>query len=271
MQNKQVSIFIPDSFLSETKDLKLKTSKVGIIGRALALFRVNKVVVYKDLSIPDEEQNTDGDFIAEILNYMDTPQYLRKKAIPIKSELRHVGILPPLRAPHHPVSEPKLGEYRQGFTVKRNKKGTFVDIGMDELVFCKEQLTVNKIFSFKVTKFAKDILVEPEEPTELYWGYEALSTNKSLKNSLKLVEPDLVVETTKYADTIDTVFEQTKSKVENSKNIAILFGGPYSSIGENIESSNWDSVKLNTVPNQGTETVRTEEAVISTLAIFNIL
>ena len=258
MQNNKVSVFIPNSFLAETKDLKLKTSKVGLIGRALALFEVDEVVVYKDLSIPDSEQTEDGDFIAEILNYMDTPQYLRKKAIPIKPELRHVGILPPLRVPHHPVGQPELGDYRQGYTVKRNKKGTFVDIGMDKLAFCKEQLTVNKIFSFKITKFAKEVIVTPDE-------------NKGLKNSLKLVNPDFVVETTKYADTIDTIFDELKSKVESSNHIAIVFGGPYSSISENVESSKWETIKLNTIPNQGTETVRTEEAVISTLAIFNIL
>ena len=80
----------------------------------------------------------------------------------------------------------------------------------------------------------------------------------------------MVVETTKYADTIDSIFNELKSKVENSRSIAIVFGGPYSSIGENLESS-WDLVKINTIPNQGTATVRTEEAVISTLAIFNIL
>lgn len=270
MQN-QVSIFIPNSFLAETKDLKLKTSKVGLIGRALAVFEVDQVIVYKDLSIPDEKQTNDGDFIAEILNYMNTPQYLRKKAIPIKSELRHVGILPPLRAPHHPTEQPKLGDYRQGFTVKRNKKGTFVDIGMDKLAFCKEQLTVNKIFSFKITKFAKEVIVTPDEPDDIYWGYETVSTNKGLKNSLKLTSPDLVVETTRYADTIDSVFNDLKSKVNSSNHIAIVFGGPYSSIGENIESGLWETIQLNTIPNQGTETVRTEEAVISTLAIFNIL
>lgn len=270
MQN-QVSLFIPNSFLAETKDLKLKTSKVGLIGRAAAVFGVNKIIVYKDLSIPDEKQNNDGDFIAEVLNYMNTPQYLRKKAIPIKSELRHVGILPPLRAPHHPTEQPELGDFRQGFTVKRNKKGTFVDIGMDKLAFCKEQLTVNKIFSFKITKFAKEVIVTPDEPDDIYWGYKAEFTNKGLRNSLKLTNPDLVVETTRYADTIDSVFDDLKSKVNSYKHVAILFGGPYSSIGENVESSMWDTISLNTIPNQGTETVRTEEAVISTLAIFNII
>lgn len=269
MQN-QVTIFIPNSFLADTKDLKLKTSKVGLIGRALATFEVDQVVVYKDLSIPDEKQNDDGDFIAEVLNYMNTPQYLRKKAIPIKSELRHVGILPPLRTPHHPTDQPKLGDYRQGFTVKRNKKGTFVDIGMDELVFCKEQLTVNKIFSFKITKFAKEVIVTPDEPDDIYWGYKTISTNKGLKNSLKLTNPDLVVETTRFADTIDSVFDELKTKVNSSNNLAIVFGGFYSATEENLESGLWETIKINTIPNQGTEIVRIEEAVFSTLAIFNL-
>lgn len=30
-------------------------------------------------------------------------------------------------------------------------------------------------------------------------------------------------------------------------------------------------MKINTIPNQGTETVRTEEAVLATLSIFNML
>ena len=271
-QNTRLSVFIPDSFLAETKDLKLRTSKIGVLGRALAVFEVDDVVVYKDLTVQDEKKEGDGDFIAEVLSYMDTPQYLRKEAIPIKSELRHVGILPPLRIPHHPSSsEPKMGEYRKGFTVKRNKKGTYVDIGIDQLAFCKEQLTVRKIFSFRIEKLSKkEVIVTPDEPDDIYWGFKTLSTNKGLKNSLKLVNPDLVVETTKYADTIDSIFNELKSKVENSRSIAIVFGGPYSSIGENLESS-WDLVKVNTIPNQGTATVRTEEAVISTLAIFDIL
>ena len=48
-----------------------------------------------------------------------------------------------------------MGEYRKGFTVKRNKKGTYVDIGIDQLAFCKEQLTVRKIFSFRIEKLSK--------------------------------------------------------------------------------------------------------------------
>lgn len=275
MHKKQVSIFIPDSFLSETSDLKLKTSKIGIIGRALAVFQVDQIVIYKDLSQNNDKFIADADFMVEVLEYMNTPQYLRKKAFPIKSELKHVGILPPLRTPHHPTdSDVKVGDFRQGFTVKRTKKGTYVDIGMDgkeNLAFCKEQLSVNKIFGFRVTKVAKEVIVTPDEPDDVYWGYKTLSTHKSLKNSLKLINPNFVVETTRYADTINSIFNEFEEKLNKSDKVAIVFGGPYSSIAEELNGFSWDLIQVNTIPSQGTETVRTEEAIVSTLSIINML
>ena len=273
MYKDELSIFIPNSFLSESKDLKIRTYKVGILGRALAIFQADNVVIYNDDNVKNEDGKDDGKFIAEVLSYMNTPQYLRKKAFPIKAELKHVGILPPLRTPHHPVnSQPDVGDYRQGFTVKRNKKGTFVDIGMDNLAFCKEQLSVKKIFDFKITKIAKkEVIVTPDKPDDVYWGYNVISSNKSLKNSLKLIKPDLVVETTRYGDYIDSIFDELKHKVDECNSIAILFGGPYSTIQEDVSGGNWDLLKLNTIPNQGTETVRTEEAVVATLSLFNFM
>ena len=273
MYKDELSIFIPNSFLSESKDLKIRTYKVGILGRALAIFQADNVVIYNDDHVKNEDGAHDGDFIAEILSYMNTPQYLRKKAFPIMPELKHVGILPPLRTPHHPVNnQPDVGDYRQGFTVKRNKKGTYVDIGMDKLAFCKEQLTVKKIFDFKITKIAKkEVIVTPDKPDDVYWGYNVISSNKSLKNSLKLIKPDLVVETTRYGDYIDSIFDELKHKVDECKSIAILFGGPYSSIEEDVSHPNWDLFKVNTIPDQGTETVRTEEAVVATLSLFNFM
>ena len=273
MYKDELSIFIPNSFLSESKDLKIRTYKVGILGRALAIFQADNVIIYNDNHDKNEDGDLDGDFIAEVLSYMNTPQYLRKKAFPIRPELKHVGILPPLRTPHHPVNnQPDVGDYRQGFTVKRNKKGTFVDIGMDKLAFCKEQLSVKRIFDFKITKIAKkEVIVTPDKPDDVYWGYNVMSSNKSLKNSLKLIKPNLVVETTRYGDYIDSIFDELKPKVDESKSIAILFGGPYSSIQEDVSNPNWDLVKVNTIPNQGTETVRTEEAVVATLSLFNFM
>ena len=168
--------------------------------------------------------------------------------------------------------QPDVGDYRQGFTVKRNNKGTFVDIGMDKLAFCKEQLSVKQIFDFKIVKIAKkEVIVTPDKPDDVYWGYNVISSNKSLKNSLKLIKPNLVIETTRYGDYIDSIFDELKHKVDECNSIAILFGGPYSSIQEDVSNDNWDLFRVNTIPDQGTETVRTEEAVVATLSLFNFM
>ena len=270
MQN--INLFIPNSFLAETNDLKIKTYKVGIISRALAVFRIKNVIIYNDNSFNDEKGIKDAKFIETVLNYMNTPQYLRKRAFPIQSDLRHVGILPPLRTPHHPTdNSPQKGDYRQGFTVKRNNKGTFVDIGMDKLAFCKEQLSVNKIFSFKVTKIAKEIIVTPDEPDDIYWGYKTINKNDGLKKSLNKFDPNLVVITTRYAETINSIFDELRYKINKSNNIAIVVGGPYSSVENDYSDFKWESIEINTIPEQGTQTVRTEEAVVATLSLFNIL
>lgn len=272
MYKNKISVFLPSSFISETKDSKLKTAKVGIIGRALSIFRVHDVVIYNDGSLSDDLARIDADFMSDILGYMDTPQYLRKRAYPINDELKYVGILPPLRTPHHPVSEEiKVGDFRQGFTVKRNKKGTYVDIGIDRLVFCREQLTVRKVFSFKVEKIAKEIIVTPDKPDDIYWGYNVISSNKSLKNSLKLLNPDFVILTTRNGEPINSIFDELKDKVNTSKNTAILFGGPFTSIDNEVLNYSAEICKLNSVPSQGTETIRSEEAILATLSIINIM
>lgn len=267
MEQKHLSIFIPSSITAETKDLKIKTYKVGSIGRSAAIFRADQIVVYNDNSDRKEVK-----FISDVLTYMNTPQYLRKKVFPISRELRNVGILPPLRTPHHPTDEPKVGDYRQGFTVKRTKKGTIVDIGADRLALCPEKLSINKVFSFRVTKLSKkDILIEPDKP-DFYWGYKVLSTYKDLYESIQEVKPDFVIGTSRCAEPITSILDEVKHKIKDARHLAILFGGPYSGLHELIHGrKNIMDLEVNTVPSQGTKTIRTEEAVLITLSAFNLL
>jgi len=266
MEGKHLSIFLPASILAETKDLKLRTYKVGLLGRSAALFRVDRIVIYSDNSTKEEVK-----FISDVLTYMNTPQYLKKKVFPITKELRYAGILPPLRTPHHPTEEVRQGDYRQGLTIKRVKKGTVVDIGADRLALCKEKLSVNKVLSFRVTKLAKEIIVEPDKP-EVYWGYKTLSTYKNLHDSIGMLKPkpDLVIGTSKYAVSIVSILDEVKDSLKGSKRISILFGGPYSGLHDLIDERDVN-FEVNTVPEQGTKTVRTEEAVLSTLSVFNLL
>jgi hypothetical protein len=270
MERKRLSIFVPASIISETKDLRIKTYKIGLIGRSAAIFKADRIVVYSDESDKEEVK-----FISDVLTYMNTPQYLRKQVFPITRELRNVGILPPLRTPHHPTGELGEGEYRQGLTIKRTKKGTVVDIGADKLALCKEKLSVNKVLSFKVIKLGKEIILDPDVP-DFYWGYKVLATNKDLYNSIKMMKPgpDLVIGTSRYAPSITSVLDEVKEKLKGSKHTAILFGGPYSGLEDLLSSQNEKEIidfEVNTVPSQGTKTVRTEEAVLATLSVFNLL
>ncbi len=64
-------------------------------------------------------------------------------------------------------------------------------------------------------------------------------------------------------------------KWEKASSILILFGSPKKGLYE--LASEWkinlDDVAdfvVNTIPEQGTETVRTEEALLATLAVFNV-
>ncbi len=268
---EKLSIFVPNSFLAESKDSKIRTYKVGLIGRYAALFRANNIVIYNDNS--DGGSRDDALYMKTILEYMDTPQYLRKQVFPITPELKNVGILPPLRTPHHPASdELNRGDFRKGLTKKRVRKGTMVDIGVDQLALCKEKLSVNKVLSFRIEKLGKEILIEPDEPDSVYWGYEVIASDRNLYDSITMMKqkPDLVIGTSKYAPNINSILNEVQTSIKQASHVAILFGGPYSGINSLINERKLD-FEINTVPCQGTETVRTEEAVISTLSILNIL
>ena len=62
MDKKKLTIAIPASTISDTPHLREKTAKVGLIGRAAAIFRVNEIIIYPDT--PKTNQTRDMDFIA---------------------------------------------------------------------------------------------------------------------------------------------------------------------------------------------------------------
>ena len=137
---------------------------------------------------------------------------------------------------------------------------------------CKEKLSVNKVLSFRIERLGKEILVEPDEPDSVYWGYKTITSDRNLYDSITMMKnkPDLVIGTSKYAPNIISILDEVQNSIKQAQHVAILFGGPYSGINSLINERKLD-YEINTVPKQGTETVRTEEALVSTLAIFNIL
>ncbi|MCL1966144.1 MAG: RNA methyltransferase, partial [Candidatus Bathyarchaeota archaeon] len=89
MNKHKLSIAIPASIISDTPHLREKTSKIGLIARTAAIFRVHEIIIYPDNT--HTKQTKEIALIAKILNYIETPQYLRKNLYKIEPDLQYAG------------------------------------------------------------------------------------------------------------------------------------------------------------------------------------
>ncbi len=279
MQEKKTSIAIPTSVVSDTPHLREKTSKIGLIGRAAAIFRINEIIVYPDDMKVD--QTREMSLIALLLSYMETPQYLRKELFKLQPELQFAGILPPLRTPHHPLNKKvrslKIGDYREGVTLAKANEGTRVDIGVEQhALILNKHLPVGKRVTVKIVRIGKQVEVElasRDEASE-YWGYIVSMERRSLEEIADRKRFDLIIATSKNGALINDVADKLTEKWKVAKTILLAFGAPTRGLYEIAESDGFslDDVAdfvVNTVPRQGTVTVRTEEALIASLSVLN--
>uniref|UniRef100_A0A7C4S5P9 RNA-binding protein n=1 Tax=Geoglobus ahangari TaxID=113653 RepID=A0A7C4S5P9_9EURY len=246
-----MDIAIPSSSLINEGDEKIKTFKVGIIGRAATVFRVRTIYIYRD-PLKDESK-----FMKEILEYMETPQYLRKYLFPLKDSLRYAGVLPPLQIPSHKPKSLKIGEIREGVVVKVAPDGTsWVDIGLKALALFRKKAEKGARVTVRIC--SKNPLVVEEAKPQEYWGYK-----------VKITELEELV---KRRDAIITSRRGRIPSMEEFKKVGLLiFGNPKEGVPEIAERMGIDlGVDMwNMIPNQGSKTVRLEEALISCLALVN--
>jgi hypothetical protein len=256
----KIQIAVPSSLTVETADQKIKTYKVGQVARAAAIFKVHSVVIYRDAA------HDDSRFITSILRYMEAPQYLRKLLFPRSDELRYIGVVPPLKTPHHVQVNDDI---REGIVIDVGTDGAWVEIGLDcpaflrSDAFCKGERVTVEVFSRDPLE-AKAIQKPPG-----YRGYSVRSV-KSIKDVLE----GLVVATAKRGQVLSPqLCDQMRRTCANL--VTFIFGAPnrglealFREAGLSIEEAS-DFV-INTVPEQGVETVRTEEAIMATLSVFNL-
>lgn len=276
--NRQIFVLLPTSLAADAPDLRQKTLKIGMIGRALAIFKIPKVCIYSDDDPRVKDDLTESRVITSLLEYLETPQYLRKLLFSRKPELRYAGLLPPLRTPHHPLGNERTepGEYREAVVVNSGKEGSLLEIGLDKHGFTEQQLRAGQRITIRLDKQVGDkIKVTPASRADTgeYWGYEIKHAN-NLADGLNQMGADYKIGTSRHGKNIYNVVAAIKK--ENPKSMAIAFGGPYAGLLEicgrqhvNVEGL-FDEV-VNTAPGQGTATVRTEEALLATLALLRVL
>jgi methyltransferase len=281
MGKLRLSIAIPASVISDTPHLREKTAKIGSIARSAAIFRVNEIIVYPDNAKAD--QRRDISFMALLLNYIETPQYLRKALFKIEPDLQYAGILPPLRTPHHPDSGQskhlKVGEYREGIVIAERKDGLEVDIGFQQPALLRQrQYRVGERLTLQVIKTAGDrIEVQPvnREDVPQYWGYTVRVEKRPFGQIIQSNEFDLKISTARIGSKFPNVAAKIGERWAASSSLLVAFGAPARGLHEIAEDEHLRVEKIsdfvvNTIPDQGTATVRAEEAIMATLAIFNV-
>jgi hypothetical protein len=271
----RISIAIPSSLFSEISHLREKTAIIGRIARTAVIHRVEGVYVYSDE--PDEAR-----LIRLLLSYIETPQYLRKRLFRRMDELRYVGILPPLRTPHHPLGKRtrdlSRGEYREGVVLEEQEGEFLVDVGVERPAEVTGNApSIGGRATVQITQVGPELrgrFVGRGE-IEQYWGYEVHTIKSGVDELASHGDFGLILGTSRHAPALRDVEDSLMSRLTGVGSLLVVFGSPRRGLREMLSGGKslegvFD-LSVNTIPLQGVETVRTEEAVCATLAILNHL
>ncbi len=273
---QRLSVALPSSFTKDVPHLREKTSRAGLIARSLAIFRIDEVVIYNDET--GRSPGNDGRLFEKLLAYQETPQYLRKALFKQDPDLQFSGTLPPLRMPSHPsIAEPRIGEIREGLVIESGTS-SMVNAGFRVGVQVPSKLRLLERVTIKMVRISPQLQGELIEPTRLpiYWGFRVNRTNLTLGRLIGSRNQDLTISTSRRGKVVREVLNDLTLRWKSSQRPLVLFGSPSEGVPEILAKEGTDfremvDFNLNMIPNQGVETVRTEEAVLATMSILNLL
>jgi predicted SPOUT superfamily RNA methylase MTH1 len=268
-RSKRLAVAIPGSILVTEDTLELKTVKAGIVGRVLAIHRVDEVVLYKD------RETTGGDLrlLRLLLEYMTTPPHLRRKVHPLRRELKASGLLPPLRTCNHEVPEElRPGDKLDSYIESCEEGVCKAYLGRAGYGILRGYYKPGSIVTVRVKRVGgEEFEVEESSWGNLYTGFKI----KTISDLEVLVESYrrrgyTIILSSKYGDCSPKALRTLEELKNKSKGLLVIFGGPYRCPYEYTKHDIYDVI-LNTIPNQGTLTVRTEEAMIATLTTIDLV
>ena len=267
----KISVAIPDSSLVDESTQLGKSMKISLIARACAIFRVETIHIYHESS----GSEADRALLRTILKYLETPQYLRRGLFKKIAELKFSGSLSPLKIPHHLyTSDPekiKIGDIREGVVIFANGR-KHVDVGVKKLITYSGEEEAGKRVTVKFKTGYPDFSVSKvsRDDVKEYWGYD-VKESANLRTLLSRWNSNVIL-TSKKGRTIHKA-QKYFSEISNTS-VLVVFGSPerglHEILGKPINEIPRSQI-LNFFPEQATETVRLEEAILGTLAILNIL
>ncbi|XP_068191788.1 putative methyltransferase C9orf114 homolog isoform X3 [Antennarius striatus] len=287
-----VSVALPGSVLDNAQSLELRSYLAGQIARACVVFCVDEIVVFDE---GGDVTSVDGEFrgvgkkghacvqLARILQYLECPQYLRKCFFPKHQDLQYAGLLNPLDSPHHMRMDDE-SDFREGVVLDRPSRpgqGSLVNCGMRKEVRIDKQLQAGLRVTVQLLraeppdrKRIRGVVVSPQAPRSrrgLYWGYSvrlAACLSAVFSESPYQDGYDLTVGTSERGSSVDRV------GLEPFRHLLVVFGGLRGLEASVDADPNLDvsdprllfDLYLNTCPGQGSRTIRTEEAILVSMA-----
>jgi predicted SPOUT superfamily RNA methylase MTH1 len=276
-----VSVLVPSSLTRETEDRREATRKLGYVARAAAVFRVDRLTVYPD---PAGEGKLDGGFVETVLRYAATPPHLRKEAWDRRDELEYVGVLPPLRVPSRTGSGSEgSGSLSQGIVTEVGSDGRVrVNCGLQHPISLPTPAGTAPEQGERVS-----VRVSSREPVRAKLVDEPppgfVVRAADLDAALAREDAGLAVAASRHGehlrvDRLDELVGRIRSG--GAPALTAVFGAPERGLPEILgvdadslgDGAGRDGIDLwlNTIPAQGSDVVRTEEAVFATLASLTL-
>lgn len=286
-----VSVLVPSSLVREAEDKREATRKIGYVARAATVFRADRLGVFPD---PDGERNWGAGFVSTVLEYAATPPYLRKEVFGKRDELEYAGVLPPLRAPSLTGSESEgSGSLRQGIVTEVGPEGRVrVNCGLQHpislVVPPKMEVVEGKRVTVRISSRSPVRAKLVDEPQS---GFTVMRTD--LPTALDRDDAGVRIATSRHGVELTTGRLTELVGRTQQDGMTVVFGSPGRGLPEILDlsaesiadspgdeadaKSNVESgapgrfdLWLNAIPNQGSQVVRTEEAMFATLACLNL-
>ncbi|WP_259517865.1 putative RNA uridine N3 methyltransferase [Halanaeroarchaeum sp. HSR-CO] len=285
------SVLVPSSLVREAEDKREATRKLGYVARAAAVFRADRLGIFDD---SDGERRWGGGFVETVLRYAATPPYLRKEAFGTRDELEYAGILPPLRVSAWTGSESSgSGSLRQGIVTQVGSEGRVrVNCGLQHPISLHVPPSMAVEEGERVT-----IRVSSRRPVRAKLVDEPLPgfvvTRTNLRDALDRPDAGFRVATSRHGTPVTVSSLAGLVERVAADGLTVAFGAPGRGLPDILDVDVRDigaatgsatagegdpttdapagfDAWLNTIPDQGSETVRTEVAMFASLGCLTL-
>ncbi|MCL7417640.1 MAG: RNA methyltransferase [Halalkalicoccus sp.] len=281
-----VSILVPSSVVREAEDKREATRKLGYVARAATVFRADRLSIFPD---SDGERRWGGGFVETVLRYAATAPYLRKEVWETRDELEFAGVLPPLLAVSRTGSGSNgSGSLRQGLVTEVGPEGRVrVNCGLQHPLSLITPPGMEVEQGERVTVRISSRRPVRAKLTEEPSGLEVERTD--LPAALGRPDAGVRIATSRFGEELSIGRLPGITERVERDGMTVAFGSPGRGLpdildvnAEAVGDQPADGVEpgsdgserfdlwLNTIPHQGSETVRTEEAMFASLACLTL-